>query len=173
MKSSLSALLCALSLLSIADSASSSMADSRPYCIAYARDLADRKVALPSPADATLVNPAGDAVTATASISSPSSEEREMEHLWRRAYKSALQACLDQYSEEQPKPKSILVAPKAAPPPKPVAAVVKPTKQASVVAEGPKRGSEEWKKKCLAAHPSFDATTGMYRTWSGAQRECR
>ena len=41
MKSSLSALLCALSLLSIADSASSSMADSRPYCIAYARDLAD------------------------------------------------------------------------------------------------------------------------------------
>ena len=171
MKSSLSALLCVLSLLSIADSASFARANSRPYCIAYARDLADRKVTLPPSAEATMVNPAGDTIAATASISQPSGEERKMERLWRRAYKSALQGCLDQYPEEQPK--SILVAPKAAAPAKPVAEVAKPAKQANLSTVGPKRGSEEWRKKCLAAHPSFDATTGTYRTYSGAQRECR
>jgi hypothetical protein len=162
--------LCVLMLLPVAMMASPARADSRQYCIAYARDLADRKVLL-SPSAEAVVNPASDTVTATASISTPSDEERKLEARWRGSYKSALQACLDQYSDGAAKP--VALAPKLVVPAKPPAADSKTEKQASASPTGPKRGSEEWKKKCLAAHPSFNAETGTYRTYSGAQRECR
>jgi len=172
MKLSLSALLCAVGLLFYVVTAPSSKADSRPYCIAYARDLANRKIIPPPPLEPTIVNPTGDLITATASAPETSEDQAKMERLWRRAYKSALQSCLEQYSTEQPK--TVPVAPKPPAPAKPIAKKVeKVEKQANAAADGPKRGSEEWKKSCLAKHPSFNAETGTYRTWSGAQRECR
>ncbi len=173
MKASLGVLLCVLILLPIALGAAPARADSKQYCVAYARDLADRKVFLSASSEATVVSPASDTVATTASTSKPSDEERKLELRWRQANKSALVACLDQYSVEQAKP--VLVAPtlKVATPPKPPAAAKKIEKQADASPDGSKRGSEEWKKKCLAAHPSFNSETGTYRTWSGAQRECR
>lgn len=45
MKFSLGACLCAIGLLSLLGTAPPSQAGSKPYCIAYARDLANRKVA--------------------------------------------------------------------------------------------------------------------------------
>lgn len=173
---SLGALLCAVSLLVLVGTASTSKADSRPYCMAFARDLANRKVIPPAPlippasVDPMVVNPVGDLMTATASISQSSDDEAKAELLWRRAYKSALKSCLEQYSGDQPKPK--LIAPRATTPPKPIAKKVE-EKQADLRDDGPKRGSDKWKKDCLAKHPSFNAETGTYRTWSGAQRECR
>jgi len=169
MKFSLCASLCAVSLLSLIGAASISKADSQTYCTAYARDLANRKITPPSSAESAVVNPAGELITATASAPEPS-EEPKLERLWSRAYKNALKSCLDQYSGDEVKAEA--VAPRQTiPAVKPVAKKVE--KQASTGDDGPKRGSEKWKKECLAKHPSFNAETGTYRTWSGAQRECR
>ena len=168
MKFSLGALMCAASLFSLIALTSVAKADSQPYCAAYARDLASRKIIPPT---ATVVSPAGNMVATTASISPPSEDEAKMERLWQRAYKSALRSCLEQYSAEKPKP--VMIAPKAVKtvePAKP--APKKLEKQASADDDGPKRGSAQWKKDCLAQHPSFNADTGTYRTYSGVQREC-
>jgi hypothetical protein len=172
MKSSLGALLCAVSLFSFLGPVVSARAESQPYCMAYARDLANRKVIPRFSPDPMVVSPAGELAATTASVSQPSDDEAKLELLWRRAYKAALQSCLEQYSADEPKP--VLAAPKVAAPAKPVAKVAKKVeKQAEAASSGPKRGSDEWKKSCLAKHPSFNAETGTYRTWSGAQRECR
>lgn len=160
----------AASLLSYLLVAPSAKAEPEPYCIAYARDLANRKVLPPVSSDPALVTPAGDLMTAAVSVPQSSDDGARMELLWRRAYKRALEGCLDQYSSDEPK--RLPAAPKAVAPAKPVARTVE--KQTDPVDDdAPKRGSEEWKRKCLAQHPSFDAQTGTYRTWSGAQRECR
>lgn len=171
MRFSLGALLCHLSLLAIIVNSPAAKADPRSYCMAYARDLANRKVMLPAAEAKAVVNPAGDAVAAVASISQPSEEDRKMELLWRRAYKGTLQDCLEQFSVEQAKP--AVNAPRVVAPAKPAATVTKPEKRAETPTNGPKKSSEEWNKKCLAEHPSFNAETGTYRTYSGAQRECR
>jgi len=140
--------------------------------MAYARDLANRKVIPRSSLDPMVVSPAGELAATTASVTEPSDDEAKLERLWRRAYKAALQSCLEQYSTDEAKP--VLAAPKVAAPAKPAAKVAKKVeKQAEAASSGPKRGSGEWKKACLAKHPSFNAETGTYRTWSGAQRECQ
>jgi hypothetical protein len=175
MKSSLGALLCAVSLFSFLGPVVSARAESQPYCMAYARDLANRKVVTRSSLDPLVVSPAGELAATTASITQPSDDEAKLERLWRRAYKAALQSCLEQYSTDAPKPvlATPLAAPKAVATPKPVAKVAKKVEKQAEAASGPKRGSDEWNKSCLAKHPSFNAETGTYRTWSGAQRECR
>ncbi|MFO0991294.1 MAG: hypothetical protein U1E67_05125 [Hyphomicrobiales bacterium] len=146
-------------------------ADPRNYCIAYARDLANRKVTLPASEVEAVINPAGDAVAAVASISQPSADDRKKELLWRRAYQATLKDCLEQFSHDHSKP--IVTPPQVIAPAKPAAPAKKPEEQADASTDGPKKGSEAWKKKCLADHPSFNAETGTYRTYSGAQRECR
>lgn len=172
MRFSLGALLCQLVVFGIIiGGASATKADPRNYCIAYARDLANRKVTLPASEVEAVINPAGDAVAAVASISQPSEVDRKMELLWRRAYQATLKDCLEQFSHEQANP--IVTAPQVIAPPKPAAPAKKPERQADAATDGPKKGSEAWKKKCLADHPSFNAETGSYRTYSGAQRECR
>ena len=67
MRFSLWAVLCQLVLIAIVMSgAPAAKADPRTYCIAYARDLANRKVTLPASEIEAVINPAGDAVAAVA-----------------------------------------------------------------------------------------------------------
>jgi len=71
-------------------------------------------------------------------------------------------------------PKRVAITPPKPPEPAkpPSVPVSKPVPEKPVPGT-PEPGTQAWNDYCLAKHPSYDAKTGFYRTWSGNQRKCR
>lgn len=164
MKSLLCAMLCVLTSIAILCVASPARADLRSYCEAYARDLADRKV------QARAADPGGMAEPgfAVASLGQGTGDAIRLEKSWRRARNKALLGCIQQY-EVQPVPAAV----KPAARPAKVVPVVRNEVASADAKKEPSPGTDTRNKKCLAEHPTFNADTGMYTTWSGSLRKCR
>jgi hypothetical protein len=112
-------------------------------------------------------------VETTATVKTASLVTGGTDAKWRWTYNRSFDDCMDQYAEETP------VKPVAMTPPKPperakppIAAAAKPAPEKPLPGS-PQPGTQAWNDYCLAKHPSYDAKTGMYRTWSGNQRKCR
>jgi len=148
--------------------APASSADSTSYCEAFARDLANRKLLVDASIKPAAADPQGKAV---ATSISGSTDAANVNRMWRRAYRGALDDCLTQYSKDAVTTASITQAvPKPA---KPVVPIKKAEVDQPTVAKVSKPNSESVNKACQAKHPTYDSKTGMYRTWSGAQRKCQ
>jgi len=167
------AILTGVALLAVC--ASQSHADPRTYCEAFARDIVDRKLLAagrdpePSSSGELPVNVEGAAALTTASIVTGGTDAK-----WRWTYNRSLDDCMEQYADETP------VKPVAITPPKPLERTKPPTPAAAKkpapekpLPGSPEPGTQAWNDYCLAKHPSYDAKTGLYRTWSGNQRKCR
>jgi len=156
-------------VFSLVGGASPLWADSRPYCEAFARDLANRKVLRADSNYSASPNLEGTALAVSTSGSASAPASAYEDRLWRHVYNRALEDCFEQYPQETAK--IVVPVPKLAKSAKPAVAEKKATDDARAT-KGPKPGTEAWNKYCLGKHPSFNAQTGTFRTWSGAQRKC-
>jgi hypothetical protein len=169
------AVLASVALLLI--SASQSYADPRTYCEAFARDIVDRKLLAagrdPNPGlsgeHTATIEPA--AAVKTASLVTGGTDAK-----WRWTYNRSFDDCMDQYTDEVA-PKRVAITPPAPPKPperakRPVTVATKPAPEKPVLGT-PEPGTQAWNDYCLGKHPSYDAKTGLYRTYSGNQRKCR
>jgi hypothetical protein len=150
-------------------STSPSHADPRAYCEAFARDIVDRKL-LAAGYDASPATVAGETM---ANVETASLAPGDNDTKWRRTYKRSLDGCMDQYAVEGPAKRAITATPKPAAPAKRPAAVISRPAADTPLPGAPEPGTQAWNDYCVAKHPSYDAKTGLYRTYSGSQRKCR